>query len=299
MAQVATALRSAGCRVSSDGLPMEIVGPMRGGSLTIEADVTSQFASGLLLAAPGLAEGLDLTLSGSVVSQSYLKMTVAVMDAFGAKVEQRGSNRFVVDPDARYVARDFDVEPDASAASYFFAAAAISGSRVRIGGLGKGAIQGDMAFVDVLARMGAHVEVTEHHVQVTGPNAGRLTGVDVDMRDMSDTAQTLAAIAPFASSPTRVRGIGFIRKKETDRVAAVVTELRRMGITVAEFDDGFLVEPGIPVPARIETYDDHRMAMSFAVTGLGSPGIDIVDPKCVVKTFPNYWKTLDSMRRSG
>jgi len=186
------------------------------------------------------------------------------------------------------------IEPDASAASYFFAAAAVTGGRVKIAGLGSNALQGDVNFVEVLAAMGADVTITNDFIEVQG--TGTLQGIDVDMSQVSDTAQTLAAIAPFAEGPVRVTGIGFIRKKETDRVRAVVTELQRMGIDAVEEDDGFLIQPGTPKPATIETYHDHRMAMSFAITGLMTPGIEIVDPGCVDKTFPTYWDVLATLR---
>ncbi len=187
----------------------------------------------------------------------------------------------------------YAIEPDASAASYFFAAAAITGGRVVVDGLGRGSLQGDLRFVDILERMGCRVRMTDTGTEVAGPAPGELRGVDVDMADLSDTAQTLAAVAPFASGPTRVTGIGFIRGKETDRVAAVVRELRRAGIDAEEEPDGFLIRPGTPRPARIATYDDHRMAMSFALLGLRAPGIEIEDPACVAKTYPGFFADLD------
>jgi 3-phosphoshikimate 1-carboxyvinyltransferase len=189
---------------------------------------------------------------------------------------------------------DYRVEPDASAASYFFAAAAILGGRVRVDGLGRSSLQGDLAFVDVLGQMGAEVERGSHHTEVRG--TGALRGVIADFSQISDTAQTLAAVAVFADTPTEVTGIGFIRRKETDRLHAVVTELRRCGIDATETDDGFRIVPGDPEPAVIRTYDDHRMAMSFALLGLRAPGIAIAEPSCVAKTFPGYWDALDRLR---
>jgi 3-phosphoshikimate 1-carboxyvinyltransferase len=215
------------------------------------------------------------------------------MAAFGAHVVRAGTTGFAVEPDP-YRACHFAIEPDASAASYFFAAAAICGGRVRVHGLGSGSAQGDLAFLDILEAMGARVRRDEGGTEVEG--SGELVGVDVDMADCSDVAQTLAAVAPFASSPTRVRGIGFIRRKETDRIAAVVAELRRCGIEAEEEDDGFVVHPGLPRPARIQTYHDHRMAMSFALLGLRAPGIEIADPGVVAKTFPGYFATIDRLR---
>jgi 3-phosphoshikimate 1-carboxyvinyltransferase len=191
----------------------------------------------------------------------------------------------------------YAIEPDASAASYFVAAAAICGGSVRIEGLDTGSLQGDVGFVDVLERMGVTVERGVDHLTVTG--GGELQGVVVDLADLSDTAQTLAVVAPFASSPTTITGIGFIRGKETDRIGAVVTELRRCGIDAEELPDGLRVHPGSPTSATVSTYDDHRMAMSFALLGLRAPGISIADPGCVAKTFPGYWRALEDLRRAG
>jgi 3-phosphoshikimate 1-carboxyvinyltransferase len=223
------------------------------------------------------------------------------MAAFGADVVAGtgpgGGDRFVVGPSG-YRATSYGVEPDASAACYFFAAAAVVGGRVRVPGLGAGSRQGDLRFVEVLARMGCEVEVADGWTEVRG--GPTLAGVDVDLADLSDTAPTLAVVAAFAESPTRIGGIGFIRGKESDRIAAVVTELRRCGADAVEEPDGLLVRPaggGTELhPARIRTYDDHRMAMSFAVLGLRVPGIVILDPGCVAKTFPGYFETLDRLR---
>ena len=294
MAETVEALRSLGVTIAPDTLPITLRGGFDGGALTLGASVSSQFASGMLLAAPGTTKGLELDLEGEVVSRPYLDMTCAVMRSFGAHVEQPSPNRFVVAPNAGYTATSYTIEPDASAASYFFAAAAVTGGRVKIAGLGQDALQGDVGFVEILAAMGAQVTMGSDYIEVLG--TGSLHGIDVDMSQDSDTAQTLAAIAPFAQGPVRVTGIGFIRKKETDRVAAVVTELQRMGIDAVEEDDGFLIQPGTPQPAAIQTYHDHRMAMSFAITGLMTPGIDITDPGCVDKTFPTYWDVLAGLR---
>ncbi|MBA2348328.1 MAG: 3-phosphoshikimate 1-carboxyvinyltransferase, partial [Solirubrobacterales bacterium] len=243
----------------------------------------------LLLSAPCFADGLALELEGEVVSRPYLEMTVAVMEAFGAQVAPR-SGGWSVAPGG-YTATDYAIEPDASAASYFFAAAAISGGRVVVPGLGLGSLQGDLGFVRVLERMGCTVEIRARETEVRGP--ATLRGVEVDLRDLSDTAQTLAVVAPFADGPTRITGIGFIRRKESDRVGAVAGELRRVGITVEEEADGLLIWPGVPHAARIATYDDHRMAMSFALLALRTEGIEIEDPGCVSKTYPGYFADLE------
>lgn len=209
------------------------------------------------------------------------------MRTFGAQVD--GLN---VQPGG-YRGCDYAIEPDASSASYFLGAAAITGGRVTVAGLGTTSLQGDVRFADVLEAMGAQVDRTAHSITVTG--TGELHGVDVDMVDISDTAQTLAAVAVHADGPTRVRGIGFIRGKETDRIAAIVTELRRAGIDAAQDDDGFTVHPGTPAPTTFRTYDDHRMAMSLALLGLRNPGIQISDPACVAKTYPGFFHDLSRL----
>jgi 3-phosphoshikimate 1-carboxyvinyltransferase len=288
------ALRTLGASVRELGrpgrLPVEVSGgTVRGGRLELPGDTSSQFASGLLLTAPLLDHGLELRLTGKLVSRPYLRLTVDVMTAFGATVDHDGDRTWTVAPSG-YRPTGYDVEADASAASYFFAAAAVCGGRVRVQGLGRDSHQGDLAFVDVLEAMGAQVDRGATATSVIG--SGELRGIDVDLADLSDTAQTLAAVAVFASGPTRVRGVGFTRAKETDRVAAVVTELRRLGIDATEHEDGFEVHPGTPRSGRVRTYGDHRMAMSFAVIGLGAPGVEICDPGCVAKTFPAFWDVL-------
>lgn len=299
MADGIDAVRSLGASVTELGegghLPIEVrggnTGPRR---LRVRGDVSSQFLSGLLLIAPCRPGGLTIAVEGPLVSRPYVDMTIAVMEDFGAVVAEVAANQFDVEATG-YRGTTYVIEPDASAASYFFAAAAMTGGRVRIEGLGTDALQGDVAFVDVLERMGAEVTRQPDAIEVRG--TGTLRGIDVDMADISDTAQTLAAVAVFADGPTEVRGIGFIRGKETDRIAAVVTELRRCGIEASETGDGFRITPGVPHPAVIETYDDHRMAMSFALVGLRAPGIEIADPGCVAKTFPHYFATLEALRR--
>jgi 3-phosphoshikimate 1-carboxyvinyltransferase len=258
--------------------------------------VSSQFLSGLLMAAPAMPDGLVIELTSPLVSKPYIDLTESVMRAFGATVgRQNRGNTFLV-PARRYHAASYQIEPDATAASYFFAAAALAGGRVRVPGLGRGSTQGDLRFAEVLGRMGADVEIGRGFVEVRG--GGSLRGVTVDLSDISDTAPTLAVVAARATTPTRVTGIGFIRKKESDRIGAVVTELRRCGVDAEEETDGFVVTPGLAGPhgARIETYDDHRMAMAFAVLGLVVPGVIIVNPTCVAKTFPHFFEVLDGLR---
>ncbi len=298
MGPVLAALRDLGAGVDDLGepghLPVAVrAGGLRGGTVQVAGDVSSQFLSGLLLAAPATADGLTVEVTTPLVSGPYVDLTLATMRAFGAEVERPDPSTFVVAPSG-YRATTYAVEPDASAASYLLAAAAITGGRVRVEGLDDTALQGDARFAEVLSAMGAEVTVDARGTQVRG--TGTLHGIEVDLAEMSDTAQTLAAVAVFADGPTRITGIGFIRAKETDRIAAVVAELRRCGIDADEEPDGFVVHPGRPRPAVVRTYDDHRMAMSFALLGLVAPGIRIADPDCVAKTFPSYFEVLARLR---
>jgi len=295
MGPVLDGIRTLGAEVREEGepgcLPVTIVAPggLDGGEVAVAGDLSSQFLSGLLLAAPYARGGVRLRLTTTLVSRPYVELTQAVMGAFGVDV---GPDLAV--PAGRYRATAYVVEPDASTASYFLAAAALVGGRVTVTGLGAGTRQGDARLADLLAAMGAEVERTATTTTVTG--TGRLRGLGrVDLADMPDQAQTLAALAPFADGPTEVTGVGFIRGHETDRIAAVVTELGRLGVAARETDDGFVVEPGTPRPARVATYDDHRMAMSFALVGLRVPGVEIEDPDCVAKTFPGFWAALDGL----
>jgi 3-phosphoshikimate 1-carboxyvinyltransferase len=266
-------------------------GGIRGGTARVRGKSSSQFVSGLLMAAPYAEEPVILEVEGRE-EWPYVGITVDVMRAFGVEVGV-GDARYAVEP-AVYRAREYEVEPDASAASYFMAAAAVTGGRVRIPGLGAGSPQGDLRFAEVLREMGCEVEVGENDVEVRGPD--RMRGVEVDMNAFSDTMITLAAIAPFASTPTVIRNVEHTRHQETDRVSAVATELRRLGISVEEGRDLLRITPGTIRPTVVETYGDHRMAMAFAVTGLVAPGIRIRDPGCVTKTFPDYFERLDTLR---
>ena len=302
MGEMFDALSALGCVLLPLGepghLPVQIEAQgLAGGSIQLRGDVSSQFLSGLLLAAPEMDEGLRVEMVGDLVSQPYVEMTLKVMEAFGAQTAHDQYQSLSVQPTSYRAVSEFSVEPDASAASYFFAAAALLGGSVQIEGLGTQSLQGDLGFVEVLERMGAQVTRTATSTRVVG--TGVLRGIDVNMAEMSDTAQTLAAIAPFADSPTRVTGIGFIRAKETDRIAAVVTELQRLGVDAVQEPDGFLIHPGLPQPGVVQTYQDHRMAMSFALIGLRIPGIHIADPDCVAKTYPTFWNELERLRGSG
>lgn len=302
MADLIDALTALGAQIEPLGepghLPVQIEAHgLAGGEIQLRGDVSSQFLSAVLLSAPDMADGLVVDIRTELVSKPYVDMTIAVMSSFGAHVVVAPDGRLSVAPTGYRAVPDYPVEPDASAASYFFAAAAICGGSVRVEGFGVSSLQGDLGFLEALERMGVRVDRSRDAIEVHG--GGPLEGIEIDMSDMSDTAQTLAAVAPFATSPTRVTGVGFIRRKETDRIAAVVTELRRLGIEAVEEEDGFLVHPGTPLPALVQTYDDHRMAMSFALIGLRVPGIRIADPRCVAKTYPEFWTALDAVRSSA
>ena len=298
MGPTIAALRHLGVEVVEEGrsghLPITVVGDgLEGGTVPVTGNVSSQYLSGLLLAGPRARGGLELRLTTPLVSEPYVALTTSTMAAFGVEVERPDPFRFVV-PGSGYRGGDYEVEPDASAASYLLAAAAITGGRVRVAGLTADTQQGDADFARVLERMGAEVTVDAHGTEVRG--TGHLEGIDIDLSRMSDVAQTLATTAVFADGPTRITGIGFIRGKETDRIQAVVTELQRCGIHAQAEDDGLVIHPGRPTAAAVRTYDDHRMAMSFALLGLVADGIEIVDPGCVAKTFPTYFEVLDELR---
>jgi 3-phosphoshikimate 1-carboxyvinyltransferase len=299
MGPVLDGVQALGARVTDHGepghLPLTITAPggATGGEVPVAGDASSQFVSGLLLAAPYAAGGVRLAVTTTLVSRPYVDLTAAVMAAFGVDVVPSGPAEapvFTVPP-GRYRHTDYRVEPDASAAAYLLSAAALVGGRVTVTGLGAATRQGDARFADLLAAMGARVERTAHATTVVG--TGRLAGLGaVDLADMPDMAPTLAVVAAFADGPTRVTGVGFIRGHETDRIAAVVHELGRLGVGAEATADGFVVHPGPVRPAEVATYDDHRMAMSFALAGLRVPGVTIADPGCVAKTFPGFWRAL-------
>ncbi|MFC9644518.1 3-phosphoshikimate 1-carboxyvinyltransferase [Streptomyces mirabilis] len=263
---------------------------VEGGDVTLDAGQSSQYLTALLLLGPLTRKGLRITVT-DLVSAPYVEITLAMMRTFGASVRREGEV-FVVSPGG-YRATTYAVEPDASTASYFFAAAALTGREVTVPGLGAGALQGDLGFVDVLRRMGARVEVGSGGTTVAG--TGELRGLTVNMRDISDTMPTLAAIAPFASGPVRIEDVANTRVKECDRLDACAENLRRLGVRVETGADWIEIHPGAqPVSgAEIKTYGDHRIVMSFAVTGLRAPGgVSFDDPGCVRKTFPAFHETF-------
>ena len=265
---------------------------LEGGKTRLDVSKSSQFLTALLLIAPCAKNDVEIEVVGDR-EMPYIDITLAVMEAFGVQVVSEGYKYFRIEGGQRYQPRIYNVEPDASNASYFFAAAALTGGRVTVQHLHLDSMQGDVQFVRILEQMGCQVAVSDIGITVTGPH--QLKGVDVDMRAISDTALTLAAIAPFADSKVTIRNIEHTRWQETDRIHAMVTELRRLGVPVIEHQDGLEVSPSSITPAAIDTYEDHRMAMAFSLVGLKARGIRINDPDCVSKTFPNYFEVLQGL----
>lgn len=264
-------------------------------SCQVSGSISSQFLSALLMAAPLAGDRVDIAVTEPIVSRPYIEMTAAMIRAFGCDPGTDNTlTRFVIPRGTAYQARVYDIEPDASAASYFFALAAILGGKVTVPRLTRSALQGDVGFVDCLAAMGCAVIEETNALTIRRDVNRPLKGIDIDMNAISDTAQTLSVVALFAEGPTRIRRIVHVRAKETDRISAVVSQLRRLGAVVEEFEDGLLITPcrekyrGAP----IETFDDHRMAMSFALAGLAIPGVEIENPGCVAKTFPDFFNRL-------
>ncbi|GBD19583.1 3-phosphoshikimate 1-carboxyvinyltransferase [bacterium HR28] len=261
-----------------------------GGTVRMRGDVSSQYLSALLMVGPYTREGLRIELESELVSIPYVEMTLAAMADFGVRAWRESDRVFVVPGNQRYCARTYPIEPDASGASYFFALAAATAGRVRVPHLGSRSLQGDVHFVDLLERMGCQVIREPDAITVIGQRP--LRGIEADMNAISDTVPTLAALAPLADGPVVIRNVQHIRYKETDRIAAVANELRRLGQEVEEYPDGLRIIPRPVRPAVVHTYNDHRMAMSFAVLGCAVPGIVLDNPGCVAKTFPDFFERL-------
>ncbi len=295
--------------IHADGLP--------GGMAKLRGGVSSQFLSGLLMAAPYATRPVELIIEDALVSKPYVEMTLAVMRSFGIDVPSTNLHHFQIAPGKYRALKTYEIEPDASAASYFFAAAAITGGEITVEGLTRGSLQGDVAFCDCLGQMGCEIKVqgsasdpkppalpggratnqhTPHSITVTGPPPGKkLRGITVNMNAISDTVQTLAAVALFADGPTTITGVAHIRHKETDRIGNLAIELRKLGATVDELPDGLRITPGPLHGAIVATYDDHRMAMSLSLVGLRLPGVWIENPKCTEKTYPAYFQDLSKL----
>ena len=295
IAPLLRAMNSAGFETTevngTGALPVRIqAGGFPGGDVEIDGETSSQFISALMLSAPYATEPLTIRIVGEAVSRDYLEMTRRVMADFGAETEWLDGKSLRVSNRRRYRARSYPIEADMSSASYFFAVAAITGGKVRVGPVSRDSIQGDLKLVRILESMGCSVVFDEDSVTLEG---APLKATEADMNTISDVAPTLAAVALFAQGKTVVRNVANMRLKECDRIAAVVKEFRKLGARVEEFEDGFAVTGGVPLRgAALETYDDHRMAMSFSLAGLKVPGVRILDPGCVSKTFPDYFERL-------
>lgn len=265
------------------------------GQVDLNIDQSSQFLSALLLSGVMCREGLSIHLTGKRNAKAYVTISMQMMAAFGGQVEQIDEDTYQVLPEQSYEAREYQIEPDVSAACYFYAMAAVTGNEVKVMHVHSDTTQGDIRFLEVLEKMGCRIREEQDGIIVNGADIGRLKGVSVNMSNFSDQTITLAAIAPFADSDTVIDGVGHIRGQESDRIRGIVTELGRMGISCEEREDGLTIHPGEVGPAVIETYDDHRMAMAFAVTGCQAKGIVIDNPECCGKTFENYFEVLTNL----
>lgn len=274
-------------KISASGLP--------GGNTRVAGNISSQYLSALLMVAPYAQSPVEIEVTTELNSKPYVDMTLSIMQDLGISVKRDGYKCFYISPAHYSPLSTYLIESDVSAASYFFAAPAICGGMVKVENITRQSVQGDIAFLDVLEKKGCEVQESDNSIIVTCKSA--LQGLDIDMRDIPDTAQTLAAIAPFASTPTRIRGIASARVKETDRVSATCTELARLGVKVDEHEDGMTIYPCDEFKsATVQTYNDHRMAMAFSLVGLRVSGIEIENPGCVSKTFPNFFEVLETLR---
>lgn len=322
MAPLLSALQSVGCDISfaeKEGyFPFTLhARGFQNTDLTIDIDKSSQFLSALLIAAPLAKEDVKIKVAGTH-GMAYIEMTCRMMEQFGVLTEHPAPDTFLIKAGQTYQAQDYAIEPDVSAACYFYALAALSGCSVIVDGVPEHSLQGDTEFLSILEKMGCRVTRTNEGICITGPAAcaksagvksaeagsettsgsvshasGRLHGLTVDMSSCSDQAITLAAIAPFADSPVTITGIGHIRGQESDRLSAIAENLTAMGIRCEERADSITIYPGVPKPAHIKTHDDHRLAMGFAVTGLFAEGIVIENPSCCKKTFAEFFECLE------
>ncbi|WP_204017892.1 3-phosphoshikimate 1-carboxyvinyltransferase [Sphaerimonospora thailandensis] len=277
--------------------PVQVAGgSFRGGATQISGAVSSQFTSSLLINSVLAETDVEITITDDLISKPYVEMTIAALAEMGVQIKRDGYARFTVPAGQAFRGGSVTVEPDASGMSYFLAAAAVLGGRVTIPGIGRDSYQGDVGLVDALARMGCAASFDQKGITLTG---GELHGIEIDMESMPDVVPTLAVVAAFARGTTHISNIASLRVKECDRIAAVTNELRKMGIAVDEHHDAMTITGGTPTGAVIETYDDHRIAMCFAIAGLRTEGVVIKDPGCVAKSYPTFWETLDTLFPDG
>ena len=264
--------------------------------IAVDIGSSSQFLSALLISANQATEDMEIEVQGRH-GMSYIRMTEQMMEQFGVLIEQQEDKSYYIKKGQSYQALDYQIEPDVSAACYFYAMAALLGIRVQVKYVHFSSLQGDVQFLHFLEQMGCRVEETKEGIWVSGNADGSYCGIEADMSACSDQAITLAALAPFASTPTRITGIGHIRYQESDRIHAIVTELTKMGILCEEGEDYIQIYPGVPKASVVETYEDHRMAMGFSLIGLRAEGIIIDNPECCRKTFENYFEVLEKVLR--
>ncbi|WP_215847192.1 3-phosphoshikimate 1-carboxyvinyltransferase [Candidatus Pantoea bituminis] len=289
------ALRQGGAKIdyleNNNYPPIHLQGGFTGGEVSVDGSVSSQFLTALLMTAPLAEQDTSINIKGELVSKPYIDITLHLMRSFGVDVENQGYQRFIIKGQQQYQSPgDYLVEGDASSASYFLAAAAIKGGTVRVTGIGRNSVQGDIHFADVLEKMGAHVEWGDDYIACT---AGKLQAIDMDMNHIPDAAMTIATAALFAEGTTQLRNIYNWRVKETDRLAAMAIELRKVGAEVEEGHDYIRITPPTSLThADIGTYNDHRMAMCFSLVALSDTPVTILDPGCTAKTFPDYFEQL-------
>lgn len=296
--ELVEALRSLGARIGylgQEGCPPLAIraSGLAGGEVVFESPPSSQFISALLMVAPYARQDVLMRVEGGLVSRPYVDMTIDVLRSMGVEALEADGRRFIVPAGQRYQPGEYTIEPDASAATYFWGAAAVTGGRVRVRGLTRASRQGDARFVDVLARMGCTVDEEPGAIAVAGPRDGPLQGITIDLNDMPDTVQTLAVVALFADGPTSIHNVANLRVKETDRLAALAAELTRLAAEVELRPDGLTIHPPATIKSsRVQTYDDHRMAMSFALAGLVNQEVVIAQAACVSKSFPDFFSVL-------
>lgn len=282
------------CSKKKNGCPPIVIeGNLKGGKCRISGNKSSQYFTSILMCAPYAERDVEIEVSGDLTSKPYIDVTIGIMENFGVKVINENYKKFVVRKNQKYQPGEYTIEGDASNASYFLAAGAVLGEGVRAANINPMSNQGDIKFAGVLEKMGCVVKYGKDWIEVKG---GELHGIDIDMNSMPDVVQTLAVVALFAKGKTRIRNVPNLRIKETDRIKALAIELRRVGAKVKEFEDGLEITPGEYKAASIETYSDHRMAMSFAVAQLKIPGLKIKNPRCVRKSFPDFWVRFAKLR---
>lgn len=299
IAPLVEALRALGGRVDYAGeegrFPLIVHGAgLEGGEVTIPGNVSSQFTSGVLLAAPYARGPVTVRVAGGMVQPAYVQITLAMMRAFGGEVEANGDLAQIAVKPGRYQGQKIELEADASSAAYFFALAAASGGAVTVTNIGSATLQPDLGFVYVLERMGAQVEIAPQQTTVRGPAKLR-GGFSVSLKAMSDQTPTLAALAALADAPVTITEVAHVRHHESDRIAVMAAELAKLGIRTEEHPDGLTVWPGQPRPARLDPHDDHRIAMALSLLSLRAPGLEIANPGTTSKTFPQYWDYLERL----